>query len=729
MTHNSRIIPEGFNRKTELKKNVVSSNKSLDTQSGVTLPTDPSDLNNKRILPSQINYSSNVVFPKCTCKKKCTKNRKSNCDCGKCENSNDNDSCDSCDSCDSYNSCDKKNHNEKCLSCSSNNEYTISQKDVCDHGIIITKPGTYTFCSDIVFSPCRKFTAAIIIAASNVILDLGKYSLIQGNKTINVYGIVVARDVKYVKIIGKKGIATIRNFTLAGIRVYGRTNYVEIRNLIVRQDIPQQMTNDQIPTECKNILQLSLNLGIAIGEGDTFGVHMQGTNKKNLVRNLTIDNVIADGSTIGCHMIFTFGFEILKSTFTRNTYYGLLHGTGWVVPGDGPFGLEFPVGGNGFITDCKFIENHGLNANLSNPGDQYVYDFVSGIGNYDVSNVKIDRCLIADNSNDGYIIAADHDAPRNIKWTNSVVTGTRSIFEPADGLHFSGSVAFTVGSCTGMNYPLINSFNITVDNCTVTDGISEQSRASGFVIAYVQGAHISNSNASGIIGGLSCAGFDISGGLPNGRCSNITLVNNTAERNGTAGVGRASGFSIGDVCDNIVLRNNVANGNGTGANLDYGAGFLVRSTNPDFNSFIQNIEMENCVAVGNGNNASNSGGFVLLNLTPGYIPFIDNVAIEKSFSKFNNGYGILINGSTPSDPIISGTIVGASVNETEIYQNRLGGLHVINNVYPVFASRNVAYNGNNTLNYVGIDANNIVSGIVDNLPANPGFLNTSITVS
>jgi hypothetical protein len=669
MAHTRKVF-EDFNRRSKIATNVIAP-----TKKSVTIPTDLSDSDNVKILPSILNYSLNKVFPKTPCKKDCKK------EC-----------------------CEKHN-------------YFITQKDIGRHGIIIKSPGHYKFCSNIVYKPCCRKSPAIIIACSNVILDLDKFSLTQICGKTNVYGIVVARDVKYVTITGIKNIATIRNFTLSGIRVYGRTQYITIENVIVKQDIPKQLTPEEMPVDVADILTLSLNLGIAIGEGDTFGVHMQGTNKLNLVEELSFKDVMVDGSTIGCHMIFTYGFEVLRSVFTKNTYYGLLNGTGWVVPGDGQFGLEFPVGGNGVITDCRFEKNHGLNYDLANPADLYVFDFVSGVANYDVSNVTIDRCIVEDNSNNGYIIAADHDGARNIKWTNSIITATRSIYEPSDGLHFSGSIPYTIGSETGDNYPLIQNFNITVKNCTATDCKSDESNAVGIVFAYVQGCHISDSNSSGMVGGNQCAGFYVTGGLPGGRSSDITLVNNTAERNGTDGFGKACGFYIRNVSNDIVLKDNIANGNGTGHDLTFGAGFIIEATNTSSDAYIKNIDIDNCTAEGNGNGTENSGGIVILNLITDQTPAIENVAVEKSVSKFNNGYGVLLNGN----------IVGGSVNETEIYQNTLGGVNIINNTdsESVFVSRNIAYK-NNSNNYNGVAAGNIVTGTASSLPSSPGFLNVSI---
>lgn len=688
-----RPLDVEFNRRDVLRSLVQSKKipravKALQKASSIKSPDS--------FLPSILNYAENVNVSD-PVKRRSKTSKSSKCNENKCNE----------------NKC-KEIKEKKCNKnpCDANN-YIITQSDVESTGRIITRPGYYKLCSDIIFNPTTEHTSAIIIAASNVILDFGKHSLIQINKVPNVYGVVVARGVKSVTITGKRNIATIRNFTLAGIRVYGRTQYIAIKNLIVRQDIPVQLTPEEMPVSCDDIMDLSLNLGIAIGEGDTFGVHMQDTFKENLVEQLSIKHVTVEGSTIGCHMIFTFGFEVLKSIFTKNTYYGFLNGTGWAVPGDGPFGLAFPVGGNGIIEDCRFEKNAGLNLDLANPGDLYVFDFVSAVANYEVSNVTVNRCLVADNSNNGYIIAADHDGGRNIKWLNSEITRTTSLFEPADGLHFSGSIPSTVGGCQGIAYPLLQGFNITIDNCTATDGNSGESRAAGFLLAYVQGAHVSNCNASGMVGGQA-AGFMITGGLPGGRASNITLVNNTAEQNGAGGFGRAAGFFIRNVSNDIVLKDNIANGNGTGVDLDLGAGFLVEATTNDPEAFIRNIDLDNCTAKGNGNGSEISGGFVIRNATADELPNIENVAIEKSVSKFNNGYGVLI----------TGNVIGASVNESEVYQNTLGGIDVTGN--HVFVSRNTAYL-NNLNNYNGVALNNIVEGTVDVLPVvDPGFLNVSI---
>ncbi|XWV25947.1 hypothetical protein QJ857_gp1133 [Tupanvirus soda lake] len=601
------------------------------------------------------------------------------------------------------------------VKCKNNEIHTITQSDINSNGVIITCPGLYRFGSDILYNAANERTAAIIIAASDVILDLDRFSLIQNNNVPSVYGIVVARDSKRVKIIGEKNVASIRNFTWAGIRVFGRTEYVTIKNVMVQQQVPKQLTNEQIPVLCTDLINININLGIAVGEGDTVGLHMKNTNKTNLVNNLLIDGVVCDGSTIGCHIIFTFGIQVTNSNFTRNTFYGLIIGTGWFVPGDDQFGLEFPVAGDGVIKGCRFEKNYGNNIDLSNPEETYLFDFLSAIALYEVDNFKVTNNIVDDNYNSGYIIAADHDGSRNIEWTRSYITKTRSDFEPADGLHFSGSIPFAAGACLGLDIPLIQDFNVTIKDCAIADSVSGGSRAAGVVLAYVQGAHISNTNASGMIGGSQSAGFYFIGGLPGGRTSGITCTRCTAEKNGVTGQGISVGFLILNVTNDVVLRDIIANNNATSPDLTIAAGIAVISTSVNPDAVIENIDIDNVAVKGNGNGTNNSGGIVIYKNNASADSTITNVAVQKSVVKFNNGVGILLNGN----------IAGASFNENEVYQNTLGGIHIINNPNQVFVSRNVAY-ANDASNYIGVSPLNIIEGTTAAIPSVTGFLNVSI---
>jgi hypothetical protein len=464
-------------------------------------------------------------------------------------------------------------------------------------------------------------------------------------------------------------------------------------------------------------LNLSLNLGIAIGEGDTFGVHMQETFKENLVKNLLIKNVTTDGSTIGAQLIFTFGFEISNSVFTKNTYYGLLTGTGWIVPGDNEFGLTFPVGGNGVISDCRFDENHGLNGNLSNPENTFIFNFVSSISNNEVSNVIVSNCYVQNNSNNGLSYAANNDGTKNIKWVNCVITETQSVFEAANGLTFTNVRAVNIG-----DYPILPTHNITVENCTSTNHTSLNGSARGFSFGYVEGGHISNCNASGSSGNFNSIGFLIVGNNE-ARTSFLTFTNNTAERNGFGNQSISSGFAILSAVNDIVLKDNIANGNGVNVDSDfaYGTGILVQLNVNDELSNIYNINIDNCTCNGNSNGNSLAAGISILNPYNNFtIPPISNVAIENCVLKFNNGYGILI-----EDFGING-IVGVSVNETEIYQNEIGGLSNSPSSNTIFASRNMSYLNGLGGNYNGIPLNTIVEGTTSDFPNNPGMKNISI---
>ena len=95
---------------------------------------------------------------------------------------------------------------------------------------------------NITFKPNEQRTTAITITASNVVLDLGARTLKQGNNTQFVYGIAICRDVKNVKITGVIGVASVLNFTLAGIRVFGRTDTITIENVVVSQTIKKELT-------------------------------------------------------------------------------------------------------------------------------------------------------------------------------------------------------------------------------------------------------------------------------------------------------------------------------------------------------------------------------------------------------------------------------------------------------------------------------------------------------
>lgn len=253
----------------------------------------------------------------------------------------------------------------------------------------------------------------------------------------------------------------------------------------------------------------------------------------------------------------------------------------------------------------------------------------------------------------------------------------------------------------------------------MTDAVSEQGSASGLTIAYSRGVDVSDVNVSGIEAPDAYGYFIAGANLPSGVVSTVTLTNCTAERCGISPITNdiATGFYVSNPTNNIIFKNCIANGNGLSADaVAITAGFLVYHFGLNPFGVINNIDFDNCVANGNGNGIAEArGGFVVLEISPNKdIAFINNVAIQKSVAKFNNGSGISV----------TGRIGGASINESEVYQNTDYGILAIDNL-PFFVSRNVAY-ANGALNYLGVPQANIVEGTTANLPNNPGFLNVSI---
>lgn len=624
-------------------------------------------------------------------------------------------SCNSCDGSKTCKCCPKPTHTDIIY---------LTQEDFKCGGIILDRPAYYKFACDIVFSPAATTTptSAIVIQSSDVVLDLGNHTLKQGNKTPLVYGILIQRDVKRVKITGQQNVAAIIDFTLAGIRVLGRTRYITIEKIITEQTVNQQYTNDQIPASCADLGSMIVNLGIAVGEGDITGVHMQNTSTTNLVKNLTISKSVIKGSFVGLQTIFTFGMLISENLFTENTFIGFIAGPIALLPGDGEAGIVFPTAGDAVIDSCRYIGNRAKNGELANPADTFFFAFIAGSEFSQVINFSVKNCFYSDNENDDFIIAADHDRAQNVKWENCIVARTRSDFGAVLGLHMSGSIPFVFGSsgsvdCFPQDFPLFQDINNTFKNCTVFDTVTNGAFISwGFSLSYAVASHVSNCNVSGTAGnGGRTFGFLVEGDIPGGLSNAVTLENCTAENNGIkAGpTSAAGGFCVDYGISNVVLKNLVANNNGTDPETIATAGIMIDGRASEDALVSRNIDVDNCTAIGNGNGV-NGAGIYIRNRDPEFTQ-IFNCAIQNSKSKFNNGDGIRVENA----------VIGASVNSNEVYQNTGAGINISNVPTPVFVSRNVAYA--NSPNYIGVPPANIVEGTTAALPPTVGFLNASIT--
>ncbi len=199
----------------------------------------------------------------------------------------------------------------------------ITQKDFEGknrNGILLTKPGHYMLKSNICFKPNKVGAAAITISASNITIDLGQYTLKQGNGLEQVYGIYVCREVNRISIKGQKNQGSILDFTSDGIRILGQTSDILIENLIVTQCEPRQF-----PSTFDRATLLFAS-GITIGEGSNTGASMLGTDRLNHVNKLEIKNVECSKCVVGLNLVKVFGVRIENSNFVENTWNGAAFG-------------------------------------------------------------------------------------------------------------------------------------------------------------------------------------------------------------------------------------------------------------------------------------------------------------------------------------------------------------------------------------------------------------------
>lgn len=600
--------------------------------------------------------------------------------------------------------------------CDKTSAILITQEQFCNskNGIIITKPGLYRFKEDIEFSPSVTRTAAISITASNVILDLDRFTLRQTNATPLIYGIFVCRDVNNFKLTGSAGVAQIVDFSLAGIRVFGRTDTITIENIIVTQTEIKQLTNDEIPVDCANILCLRLNVGIVIGEGDPGYISMAGTDRNNKVTHLTIRNIIAKRSSVGCHIVFTSGITVDDSTFTENTYYGLIIGTIWIVLDDAGEPIR-NTANNGVITNCRFDQNKSTqNALLTNPGDTFMFDFVAAISFNQVENFVVRKSTVHDNSSDSFILAADHDGSRNMTWKNCTIKRNRSDFFICDGFHMSGSIANTLGPCLGSEFGFDQNHNFVIEDCDSEDNFGEAS-CSNFRFAFPSGGRVTNCSAAGATSGLGglAAGFRCQGDLPGGQGQDLVFSNCISQRNMAIEPSIEAGFIINEVMRNVVIRDCIIQDNGNPESAAVLSGGIV--IQPRLSAGIENVTIEG--------NTINNNGSLLASSSAGILAFTDDptlsinrVLVQNNTLAYNRGDGVRFEGG----------VTGVVVKKNEADQNEGVGFNLDGATPPIFVTKNIAYN-NTGGNYAGVPATNIVVGDINDLPANVGFKNLSVT--
>lgn len=592
------------------------------------------------------------------------------------------------------------------IRCGSSGSYPISQCDFDRYarsGLLLSKPGRYYLTENINYRPATGGSAAITIAASGITLDLGGYTLAQVNQTENTVGIAVARDVQRVKIRGSEGVAQILDFTLIGIRVLGRTRFLTIRNLIVSQSVPRGLTNAQIPEDCSQILTLSYQVGILIGEGGESFYGFAGTSRDNRVADFKLQNVTAQNHVIGVQIVFAERFLIEDSLFTKNSFYGLLVGTAWLISEvDNPSQVVFPVASDFVIRRSHGDQNEGPFEELANPGDTFLFDFLSGLAFYETLNGQIEHSTANDNLSPTYLLAVDHDGTRGMRWSNCTTNGNRSTGYYCDGFHMSGSVPYTIGQCLGIDVALQQNYDAVIEN-----HVSNSNRGlldtDGLALAYVNGIAVNNCVAEG---NRSDEGFGVgflslgTSGLPGGTNSNIVFRNCIAQSNTQAG------FWIAAPSTAVVVEKSVANGNGS-------QGVLIWAPP---NSFITPgaAGVDRIVIKDNTLNHNAAGGIVLLQGPEDLV--ITEVVIEDNTVSHNTGSGILL----------EGPIGQTAIKSNKLYHNLTQGIALVGTPATNLVAKNVVYSSTG-FNFVGVPPATIIDATVSVLPDTVGLKNVSIT--
>lgn len=606
----------------------------------------------------------------------------------------------------------------------------LCQKDwrCSPNGIILTEPGYYVLCSDIDYTPTIPGTSAITIAASGIVVDLASYTLRQTNMMGNTYGIAVARDVSNFKITAHEQRGRIIDFTLAGIRVFGRTESYVIENIITTQNTRRSLRNIDIPVNCLDILTLTFPVGIIIGEGDTGYIAFAKTDRRNTSNKFIIRNVVTEKTVIGLHIVFATRFVLEDNLYTECSYYGKLIGPSWLVTetSDPRSPVVFPVASDYIVRNCRADANEGPFEELSNPGETFNFDFLSGMGYYETQNGRIYNSSSSNNKSITTLLAANHDGSRGMYWENCTITNNLSTNSVCDGFHFSGSIPFTIRRCLGVSIPLQRNYNNHIKNI-ISTGNRGKTQATNFTFAYCEFLNVDNCVSQGAQsnGGIAYGFYIVgSGGIQGGDNNNIILKNCITQGNGNVTAIGGAGIAIDTPSASIVIENTVINGNGISSGTNsIAAGIFIRARRGalvvDLTTLgVDKVIMRNNTITNNGSlRATLSGGIVVLRNELARRPdlAIKNLNIIDSVIAYNIGDGIRIDGN----------ITGVVIKNNQLDQNTGVGVNIVNNTNPIFVAKNIAY-GNTLGNYSNNLASTVIEGTTTSLPDTVGLKNVSI---
>lgn len=548
--------------------------------------------------------------------------------------------------------------------------YIYSKNVNSKHGVVITKPGVYSLAEDIVYKPRKsssnKVSAAITIASSNVTLLLHHYTLKQhvpknpSDQTPFAIGILVPdlaptnTDTNYIAlesihIIGKE--ATISDFSMFGIRVFGHVADVQISNLTITntgllaslalRPFPNYFPHSSYVTSYGppfGVAAISIGESAVYGYGPQFFTETNGT-YQNKVQSVIIENV-------SCL------FNFFNALFIANTTDVAINNSHF----DGTFSDD-PGNANGANGLYQFIPAIGANFSASGSiyEDPHLVNMVVNNSTFNNTTFGGDYTTIPVQDDTGGLFpvaGVSEDKSENVVYNNCQIDNSSNLFAPIPTLTGGYASGYLSGSNTDCTF-----LNCSFDGTTGLGSVNGFHR-SGSGSPYYQSSfntHLINCTANNThnIGDLQLPAPTIlsdgySAGFAVYYAKNFTLDNCIAQDVVVDGAlddsSSASGFLLfaltfqttpDATVENIVLRNCVASriyaNNGGNAN-----GFTVDV--PTYQTFLPNsfkcAVFENCIA-------ANAGTFTPTLTTPGIVQgvgcgFFVNQATQLSPDEFRS---------------------------------------------------------------------------------------------
>lgn len=403
--------------------------------------------------------------------------------------------------------------------------------------LTLNQPGHYTLGEDITFSPIAA-DSIISIESSDVTLDLGGWSIIQGNATAGVNGISIAEGLERVSVMN----GTIRNVT--GIGIVINNLVTPQKNLIIREILfdgcqsrgisstnvlpllPIQkiriencsFTECLLPATGDSIIFLSAtrsvfkniyiaNQSVAIGNKTLFNAGVTLSS----IDSILVERFIATGSLIG------FNSNNIAASLIKNSSFFLLSGsttTVFNVLSNNNMYINCIAQSTDAINNCSFFSVAGTDPDI----------FIGCVSNGMVSSSGIINGFDFANASNQTLIDC--------------------IIERASA---------SAGNCTP--YRFVNCVNCQLIRCYAFNNraTGATSDMSGFSLDTCTGCLLRDCIAANNAAGQTARGYFFNAGTEN------NIDNNAAYRNTgtTASVGFTVGSATNSFLRNIALRNGV----------------------------------------------------------------------------------------------------------------------------------------------------------------------------